>query len=527
MEEDNVIPHVDLGLTHNATHARPYLTGCGRTYTRNMLGRIAKFGMMALVAGSGLCSAVGCRQQPADRLPDAPLDRTREDAAVPASPAELSESFHKAARRVLPAVVQIVSWDGSPNDEWSPGGSAGGADAMDDGDGTGQPTPLLGSGVIVDAAGTVLTNHHVVEAADSLGVRTADGRYWSVRSVASDARSDLAVLQLDLASRESLPFAQLGDSRHLRIGDWVLTIGSPLDLGPTVSAGIISAPPRIPEGAGQVPLLQTDAAINPGSSGGALVNLTGELVGITTAIASRDGGFQGIGFAIPADTVQWVADQLLEHGVVSWAEIGVRAAARPAFMSPAGALLMHVDPRAAGHAGGLRVRDIVVAINGQTIEDHVAFQQTMERQPVGVACQLDVIREGVQLTCEVVPQELAATAAAAATEPRTGPDAHQGEPGQVVYSVELELAVADLAATSNDDSEPHPPRGVRIVRVDPGGPADQAGLQSGMIVVRVGEQAIEDADDFAEILERESIASGIVLDVWNAGGTRTLRVVAP
>ncbi|MFO7883029.1 MAG: trypsin-like peptidase domain-containing protein, partial [Kosmotogaceae bacterium] len=297
--------------------------------------------------------------------------------------------------------------------------------------------------VIVDAAGTVLTNHHVVESAGAMSVKTADGRRLEVRRVASDAHSDLAVLELERQPAEPLPAPRLGDSRAMRIGDWVLTIGSPLDLGPSVSAGIISATDRIPNGAGQVPLLQTDAAVNPGSSGGALVNLAGELVGITTAIASRDGGFQGIGFAIPAETAQWVTSQLREHGTVRWPDVGV-SQRRPA----------------------------------ETVAD---------------------------------PSD----------------ETPEPSPETVVYSVELQLAVADLGAAPAADHGPRSGRGVRVVRIDADGPAFHAGLREAMNILRVGDRVIENLDDFSEALENASIEDGIVLGIQDPEGTRDIRVAAP
>ena len=160
-----------------------------------------------------------------------------------------------------------------------------------------QPEPGLASGVVIDAKGIVLTNNHVVEGADEVIVRLSDGRQFAATIERTDSRLDLAVLRVK--SDTPLPAARLGDSETMEIGDWVLAIGCPFDLEQTVSAGIISAKGRSLDAAGSARLLQTDAAINPGSSGGPLVNLAGEVVGITTAIASRSGGYQGIAFAVP------------------------------------------------------------------------------------------------------------------------------------------------------------------------------------------------------------------------------------
>ena len=218
----------------------------------------------------------------------------------------LSQSFRTAAKQVLPAVVVIKTSNKSQTirrfyeDEPLSGPSF--EDSADEEDFDGQHSrsesaSVLGSGVVIDAQGIVLTNNHVVEGADELVVRLADGRQFPATIEKSDGGLDLAVLRVKCET--PLPAAHVGDSERLEIGDWVLAIGSPFELDQTVSAGIISAKGRPLDSAGSARLLQTDAAINPGSSGGPLVNLAGEVVGITTAIASSSGGYQGIAFAVP------------------------------------------------------------------------------------------------------------------------------------------------------------------------------------------------------------------------------------
>lgn len=219
----------------------------------------------------------------------------------------LSQAFRTAAKRVLPAVVVVktsgeaqttkgsfwgepFSW---PNFEGSADEDYGLERPQNDSE------PSLGSGVVIDAKGIVLTNNHVVEDASELVVRLADGRQFPATIERTDRGLDLAVLRVTCET--PLPAARLGDSDKLEIGDWVLAVGSPFELEQTVSAGIISAKGRSLDSAGSARLLQTDAAINPGSSGGPLVNLAGEVVGITTAIASRSGGYQGIAFAVPVN----------------------------------------------------------------------------------------------------------------------------------------------------------------------------------------------------------------------------------
>jgi len=220
----------------------------------------------------------------------------------------LSEAFRTAAKRVLSAVVVIKSSNrvqtagSADSDEhfaWPGLGHTAGEEGSDWQHSENESEPVLGSGVVIDAKGIVLTNNHVVEGADELVVRLADGRQFPATIERTDAGLDLAVLRVQC--KTPLPAAHMGDSDKLEIGDWVLAIGSPFELEQTVSAGIISAKGRSLDSAGSARLLQTDAAINPGSSGGPLVNLAGEVVGITTAIASRSGGYQGIAFAVPSN----------------------------------------------------------------------------------------------------------------------------------------------------------------------------------------------------------------------------------
>lgn len=230
------------------------------------------------------------------------------DPAV-AGAENLSRAFRAAAKRVLPAVVVVKTSASSQPMAHFHGNSQDLSDVPTEDTEVDEDfeegfieeefmhRPGLASGVIIDPAGVVLTNQHVIEDADEVAVLLPDGREFSVRQTTPVPGMDLAVLQLD--SQEPLPAATLGDSDGLEIGDWILTIGCPLELEQTVSAGIISAKGRTVPEAGRTRLLQTDAAINPGSSGGPLVNLRGEVVGITAAIASEDGGYQGIGFAIP------------------------------------------------------------------------------------------------------------------------------------------------------------------------------------------------------------------------------------
>ena len=250
----------------------------------------------------------------------------------------LSRAFRQAAEKATPSVVTIVAQVKTPqiaeNGDLLKDPPS--RDVVPEGDTLFDPsqnaTPeeesergfeyQIGSGVVIDAAGIILTNNHVVREAQKVVVRLADGREFKAENIKTDPLSDLAVLKIQGAG--VLKAAVLGDSAKLEIGDWVIAIGSPFELEATVSAGIISGKGRSIRQIHRGKLLQTDTAINPGNSGGPLVNLDGQVVGINTAIATSNGGYQGIGFAIPINRAQWVAAQLLEHGAVRRAYLGVR-----------------------------------------------------------------------------------------------------------------------------------------------------------------------------------------------------------
>ena len=302
-----------------------------------------------------------------------------------AGPESLSRAFRAAALRVLPAIVEIRDTSSES---------------------------AIGSGILIDASGMVLTNHHVVEEAQRPVVQLADGRRFVAQDVKSDPRSDLAILQFD--SPTPLPVAHLGDSNRLQIGDWILTLGSPLDLRQTVSAGIISATGRKLEMAGDVRLIQTDAAINPGSSGGAMVDLRGEVVGVTTAIASQDGGYQGIGLAIPSNLAVWVVDQLRTHGQVRRLTIGITTeSVLPSYnaqtgLSPAQVKVTDVLQGSPAEKAGLRVDDVIRAFDGTKIPDPGMLEELVQQQGLASKHRVEFMRRGTTAIVEVVTEQAAA-----------------------------------------------------------------------------------------------------------------------
>jgi serine protease Do len=324
----------------------------------------------------------------------------------------LSKAFRNAARVVKPAVVTVTSsyrltpeqlqqleqgrrafpdLGPFPQEEGEP-------------DAVGRPTSV-GSGVVVDPKGIVLTNNHVVQGAHEVRVRLSDGSEYKAVDIRTDPYSDLAVLRID--SDGELPSARWGDSSQLEIGDWVIAIGSPFDLEATVSAGIISAKGRMSMIKGSR-LLQTDAAINPGNSGGALVDLNGEVIGINTAIATNTGSFQGVGFAIPANHAKWISKELLEHGRVRRAWLGVsigeltadaaRAAKLPA---RSGVWVLGVMPGSPAAKAGLKLDDVITEFGGTRIRAPGELQDVVEQRPVDSVQTLKVMRSGEPVSLDV------------------------------------------------------------------------------------------------------------------------------
>jgi serine protease Do len=313
---------------------------------------------------------------------------------------DLSEIFHDAATRVIPAVVTIrtISHGEEDDDRGSnPLRQFFGDDQSD------EVRESLGSGVIIDAAGVILTNYHVVrEAAENTGeaaVQLHDGRQFRIAAVKGDRLTDLAVIKLKDAV--GLPVAQLGDSDALKVGDWVLAVGNPFGLEATVTAGIISAKGR---GLGVSPredFLQTDTPINPGNSGGPLVNLRGNVIGINTAISSTTGGYQGIGFTIPSNMAKWVGRQLIENGNVRWAYLGIgvrtltpQLAARYGVHDLAGLLVVDVRRNSPAAKAGVHSHDVITKFDDTPVSDPHQLQSLADMSEIGSQHTLHLLRDG-------------------------------------------------------------------------------------------------------------------------------------
>lgn len=368
------------------------------------------------------------------------------------------------------------------------------------GGGDGREAPFrapqsLGSGFILSRDGYVLTNNHVVDGADEIIVRLSDRRELNAELVGADPRSDLALLKIEA---KNLPTVRLGDSKSLRVGAWVLAIGSPFGFDYSVTAGIVSAKGRsLPTARNEnyVPYIQTDVAINPGNSGGPLFNLDGEVVGINSQIYSNSGGFMGVSFAIPITVAMEVVEQLKSDGKVSrgWLGVVIQEVNRDLAESfglkrPQGALVARVLEGSPAEKAGLQEGDVIIAFNGEPIDLSSDLPHLVGRVRAGSTAKLRVQRSGAPTTINVKIGELA----------DDGPGTSlAGSAGSDESNETLGLAVEALADPIKERLSIS--GGVRVVAAT--GPAAEAGLRQGDIITRINNQAIDGPADFAKVSE--------------------------
>ncbi|MEM7476061.1 MAG: trypsin-like peptidase domain-containing protein [Planctomycetota bacterium] len=346
------------------------------TLSRQTFSRMAVFLVLATVAA----------------IPTSAQDQLsrKEKKKVLSQAKNLSIAFNLAAEAVRPCTVQVYSR-----------GNEGEVDPILKilGDQNPQQAQSFGTGVIISQDGYILTNHHVVKDAESTEIKLTDGRRFEVLDTKSDPSSDLAVLKVD---GKNLPFVEASTVEPY-VGEWVLAIGNPFMLDSSVSAGIISSTKRFrrlsPLVQGQ--FLQTDASVNPGNSGGPLIDLDGKLIGINTAIATRSGSFEGIGFAIPIKRANWIRTELVEHGKVRRGYAGVRTS-NISFSQvqdldlpgPLGALVRAVVPDYPAKKAGLQTNDVIISMDNEAIESAADFSNVVQQSPIGRPLELIIIRGG-------------------------------------------------------------------------------------------------------------------------------------
>jgi Do/DeqQ family serine protease len=420
-----------------------------------------------------------------------------QDRRLPQSAAEMKLSFASVVKRVSPAVVNVYAARVVENRN----------PLLDDpifrrffGQGIPreQVQRSLGSGVIVDVAGYIVTNNHVIEGATEIKVSLADKREFEADIVLKDSRTDLAVLKIKDV-RERFPALEFGNSDDLQVGDLVLAVGNPFGVGQTVTHGIVSALARTQVGITDYQFfIQTDAAINPGNSGGALVDLSGRLVGINTAIFSRSGGSQGIGFAIPANMVKVVATSAMKgSGAVKRPWLGARLqmvtpeiAESLGLKRPTGALVAGLIANSPAARAGLRTGDLIVSIDGQAVEDQNAFDYRFGTKPLGGHAQIGIIRGGRESTVTVGLQ-------AAPDSPRE----------EIVIRARSPFAgakVGNLSPALAEELRIDPSvEGVAILDVANGSPAQRLGFKRGDVIEAVNDQPMTRTRDLDRAMREQ------------------------
>ncbi len=353
-------------------------------------------------------------------------------------------------------------------------------------------TQSLGSGFIISSDGYVISNNHVIKDADEIIVRLSDRREFVAKVVGSDERSDIALLKIDA---QDLPVVKLGSSYELKVGEWVLAIGSPFGFEHSATAGIVSAKGRSLPRENYVPFIQTDVAINPGNSGGPLFNLQGEVVGVNSQIFSRTGGFMGLSFAIPINVAMNVANQLRDKGRVSRGWLGVliqdvtRELAESFGMEkPEGALIAKVLPDSPAEKAGFQVGDIVLEFGGRHVNRSSELPPIVGSTQVGERVPVEILREGKSETLSVLIAELPEE-----EELKLAASGRQ----QSVTANKLGLSVADLTAEQREKHEVKE-NGVMVDEVSPG-PASRAGVRKGDIILMLNNNKVRDSAHFQEL----------------------------
>jgi serine protease Do len=357
----------------------------------------------------------------------------------------------------------------------------------------------VGSGFIIDANGTILTNYHVVGEAEKISITLSDGKHFDAKVIGKDQKTDIAVIKID-AGRD-LPAVTLGDSDRLEVGEWVIAIGNPFGLDHTITSGIVSAKGR-QIGAGPYDnFIQTDASINPGNSGGPLLNLRGEVVGINTAIFSQTGGNIGIGFAIPTNSVRDLLPQLRDKGRVVRGYLGTTVqkitpeiADSLGLKQRDGALVADVVQGGPAEKAGLKAGDVIVEFDKKEIKDSSDLPAAVARVAPGTSVQLKVARDGKQISLPITVGELKDNEVAA-------PAGQEGELGLAVQPLTPEMA----QSLGLERAE-----GLVVASVKPGSAADEAGLRSGDVITQVNRRPVKNLADYNREISRSEKGKSVL-----------------
>jgi serine protease Do len=491
------------------------------------LAAVALGGALA-VAGSAMALSQKSKPEPSPTTASVTAD------SQPVTPdADQRFSFAPVVKRVSPGVVKVVVTSrvqnmsmpggGIPNDLWhrffgdTPEGRM---PWRNFGAPRNVPMPRqegVGSGVIASKDGYILTNNHVVDGADEVKVSLQDGREFTAKIIGRDPKSDLAVIKID---GKNLPVVPMGNSDKLQVGDVVLAIGNPYGIGQTVTSGIVSAKDRASMGLDYEDFIQTDAAINPGNSGGALVDADGRLVGINTAIYSRSGGNQGIGFAIPINLAKDVMEDLIKDGHVTRGYLGVmiqdlNPALAKAFdvKSDHGALIGEVNPNTPADKAGLKSGDVIVDFNGKPVLDSRHLKLEVARTQPGTTVPVKIVRNGKTTTLDVKLEEL----------PGSPQLAQAGSPGKDTGTLNG-VGVADLDDQARQQfGIPDDVKGAVVTDVAPDSASADAGLRPGDVIEQINRNPVKSSEDAVRLTEHPK-DKVTLLRIWSNGGSRFLVV---
>lgn len=448
-----------------------------------------------------------------------------------ASAMQISSAFEKVANEITPSVVSIQA-STKPQQRKIP--------ARGSGNGRGQDDPFfdpfreffgedfmdkfqmpedrggqqgLGTGVVISADGIILTNHHVAGEADLITVKTQDGKSYKAERIGTDSKSDICVLRVKDAN---LKPAKLGDSDALKIGEWVVAAGNPFGLDNSITAGIVSAKGRSIMGGGQFEdFIQTDAAINPGNSGGPLVNLRGEVIGINTAIFSKNGGYMGIGFAIPVKMAKNILDSIMSKGKVVRGWLGVSIQNLTEELSSSfshdgteGALVGQVQEKTPAAKAGLKQGDIITKFNGENIKNVNQLRNMVAATSPGTTVPVEVVRDGQKKSLQATIEELPATI----TE--------EGEPVTPQISADVGMTLENLTPEIARQLRTKRTEGAVVTGVLPGSVAQEAGIQPKDIIISVNGKSIKSVKEFNNLVDSKATKKGVRLVVETQGMER-------
>ena len=493
-----------------------------KTPMKSLVTPVRAVSVLALGAALGFSQVAPLAAQDTAVTPDAEAQSTA-DAPEAARPL----TFADRAEQVSPAVVNITTStmvsapagpqgivpEGSPFEEFF-------RDFQDRGDSAPRRSSALGSGFVISADGYVVTNNHVIEGADEINIEFFSGKTLEAEVVGTDASTDIALLKVE---GDELPYVEFGDStgEGARVGDWVMAMGNPLGQGFSVSAGIVSARGRALSGTYD-DYIQTDAAINRGNSGGPLFNMSGEVIGVNTAILSPNGGSIGIGFAMSSDVVTEVVDQLQEYGETRRGWLGVRiqdvtpdmVGAIDGLETAAGALVTDV-PEGPAMEAGMEAGDVITSFDGNEVPDTRDLVRMVGRAPVGEAVPVTVLRGGetVDLTVTLGRREEADAAVPASAQGSS--DAEETEM--------FGLTLSELTPELRQQLElPENAEGLVVTDVDPASDAAEKGVVAGDVITEAGQQQVASVADFDARIEeaREAGRKSLLLLVRRGGDPR-------